>query len=306
MWAVYAGVAAVAAGLTSIFMKVGLKDADSDACTFLRTVVVLFFAFAMIFIVGNNFSGITQITLVEWAYILGSGLATGISWITFYKALQLGDANKVAPVKRLSTVLTMCLAIIIFSESFWALTWVSMALMLAGTMLMIVKKDKPVLVTAQTDLPSAEQISEPSPKKSFKYLWLIYAVIALIAASFSTILARAGMQDVNVELATFFRTIIVLVMSFVILTAKGKTAKLKQINRRNVVFLCISGVLTGVSWWAFFTAIQLGYVSRVVPIDKLSIVVTVAFSYFWLKEKMTLKALIGLIILIVGTLLLLI
>ena len=321
-WLLFAGIAAISAGLTSITMKVGLKDADSDVATLFRTGVVLIFALIMVFVVGG-FADISNIAWSEWLFILGSGVATGLSWITFYKALKLGNANKVVPIDRLSTVLTMSLAIIIFSESFWWLTFVSMGIMLLGTMLMVVNREKKVAITTSecivvTTSKEGEITTENQPEnqpkntpqntsKKFKYMWAVYAVLSLIFASAATLLVRAGITPyVSIELVTFFRTIIVLAMAFIIVLGKKKLPEIKKLTKKSYIFLLVSGILTGISWLAFFSAIQIGYVSQVVPIDKLSIVITIIFATLYLKEKLTPKALIGFVMLVTGTLLLLV
>ena len=367
MWLILSIVAAASAGLTTIFTKIGLKNADSDVATFLRTGVVLLFALGMALAL-SDFSSVALITPTEWAFLLGGGLATGFSWLFFYKALQIGKASHVAPVKRLSTVLTMSLALILFNEPFGWLTFVSMALILGGAMLMIVKPKKKLepavnntssceknrvcnaTHTASTadlanetnqaalnfgSLNTEEATSDfvklnllnteeatlkvlPQPNtmpqvpsaqtdvlKKTKPLWLIYAVVALGFASASNVLARAGMQYVDVQLGTLFRTVTVLLMAFFIVLGKKKLPKFKTFTRKNYLFLTISGILTGISWLAFFNAMVMGYMSVVVAIDKLSILVTVAFSTFVLKEKLTLFSGLGLLVLTAGTLLLL-
>jgi len=286
MWLILALVSAISAGFVSIAVKLGMKDIDSNLGTLLRTVVVLVFTFIMVLIVGS-LNEISKITWFEWIFITASGLATGLSWLCYFRALQLGSVNKVVPVDRLSTVLTMTLAIIIFGESFWWLTPIAMGIMIVGTMLMI-RKNK----------------TEANEKQS--NLWLIYAVLSLVFASAVAILAKVGMENVDSRLGTFLRTAVVLVMAFIIVASQKKLSAVRKLTKLNWIFILISGVLTGISWLCYFAAIQIGPVSVIVPIDKLSILITVLFSYILFKEKLSKKALLGLVLLTGGTLLLII
>ena len=286
MWLILALVSAISAGFVSIAVKLGMKDIDSNLGTLLRTVVVLVFTFIMVLIVGS-LNEISKITWFEWIFITASGLATGLSWLCYFRALQLGSVNKVVPVDRLSTVLTMTLAIIIFGESFWWLTPIAMGIMIVGTMLMI-RKNK----------------TEANEKQS--NLWLIYAVLSLVFASAVAILAKVGMENVDSRLGTFLRTAVVLVMAFIIVASQKKLSAVRRLTKLNWIFILISGVLTGISWLCYFAAIQIGPVSVIVPIDKLSILITVLFSYILFKEKLSKKALLGLVLLTGGTLLLII
>lgn len=298
MWLLLAVGSAVSAGLVSVTVKAGMKDVDSNLGTFLRTLVVLVFTFVMVLIVGS-LGTIKDIKPLEWIFIIVSGLCTGLSWLCYFKALQIGDVNKVVPVDKMSTVLTMILAIVILGESFWWLTLVAMTVMVVGTMLMI-NKDKAVSQGNEQQADGKERNWLTSN------LWLVYALLSLVFASLTSTLAKLGMQSVDSNLGTFLRTIIVAVMSFLIVLGKRKFPETKKMTRHNWLFLIISGCLTGVSWLCYYGAIQMGNVSAVVPIDKLSIVVTVIFSYFMFGEKLNRKALIGLVLLTGGTLLLLI
>lgn len=297
MWLILAMFSAISAGLVSVTVKAGMKNIDSNLGTFLRTVVVLVFTFIMVLIVGS-LGTIKDITPKEWLFILSSGLCTGLSWLCYFKALQLGDINKVVPIDKLSTVLTMLLAILILNEPFWWLTFVAMGIILIGTMLMINKKKAIPQTTA------AQETERPNVFKS--NLWLVLAVMSLIFASLTSILAKIGMESVDSKLGTFLRTIVVVIMAFLIAAGKKKLPDIKKLTKANWIFLSVSGILTGISWLCYYAAIQIGIVSVVVPIDKLSILVTVIFSYFLFKEKLNLKAAIGLVLLIGGTLLLLI
>jgi len=285
MWLLLAIVSAVSAGFVSIFVKLGMRNIDSNLGTFLRTIVVLVFTAIMVMVVGS-FHQIADISLTEWVFIVASGLATGFSWLFFFRALQLGSINKVVPVDRLSTVLTMTLAIVLFGESFWWLTPVAMTVMVLGTMLMISKQ--------KVDKKDGQSSS-----------WFIYAVLSLVFASTVAILAKLGMENVDSNLGTFLRTIVVLFMAFLIVVGQKKLSSIKKLTKQNWIFIIISGVFTGISWLCYFAAIQIGPVSVIVPIDRLSILVTVLFSYFIFREKLSRKSLVGLVLLVGGTLLLL-
>jgi len=286
MWLVFAIISAVAAGFVSITIKIGMKDVGFGIGTFLRTVVVLGFTFLMVLVVGS-LGEIETITLEEWIFIVLSGVATGLSWIFYLKALQVGSINKVVPVDRLSTVLTMVLAIIIFGESFWWLTPIAMGIMVLGTMLMISKK-------------KIERNENESGR------WLLYAILALVFASVVAVLARLGMKNVDSNLGTFLRTAVVLLMAFLVAAGQGQLSSIRKLTKLNWIFIAVSGVLTGISWLCYFAAIQTGPISVIVPIDKLSILITVLFSYLLFKEKLGIKALVGLALLTGGTLLLLV
>jgi len=298
MWLLLAVGSAVSAGLVSVTVKAGMKDVDSNLGTFLRTLVVLMFTFIMVLITGS-LRTIWDIKPLEWIFIVASGLCTGLSWLSYFKALQIGDVNKVVPVDKMSTVLTMILAIIILGEPFWWLTFVAMAVMVVGTMLMI-NRDKTVSQDGE------QQADDKKTNWLTSNLWLVCALLSLVFASLTNILAKLGMQSVDSNLGTFLRTIIVAVMSFLIVLGKRKFREIKRMTKSNWLFLVVSGVLTGISWLCYYGAIQMGNISIITPIDKLSIVVTVVFSYFMFGEKLNRKALIGLILLTGGTLLLLI
>lgn len=304
MWIVLAIISAISAGFVSITVKAGMKNVDSNLGTFLRTLVVLVFTLIMAAIVGS-LGSIKDIKLTEWIFIIASGLCTGFSWLCYFKALQLGEVNKVVAVDKLSTVLTMTLAIIIFSEPFWWLTFVAMAIMVVGTMLMINKK-KPTKTAISGEINTGDCAEKKTKRTWFvSNSWFLFAFLSLIFASFTSVLAKAGMQNINSHLGTFLRTIVVAIMAFIIVMGKKKLPGIKKMTKLNWVFLVVSGTLTGISWLCYFAAIQMGILSVVVPIDKLSVLVTVIFSYFLFKEKLNLKTWIGLFLLTAGTLLLL-
>ena len=282
MWLLMAVLSAVFAGLTSILAKCGIKKTDSDVATALRTVVVLIFSRIMVLIVGSA-PAITQIEPKSFLFLILSGLATGASWICYFKALSLGNVNKVVPIDKSSTVITVLLAIVLFGETnHLAVKLIGTALLAVGIFLMIEKKD----VQA----------------KETRALWLPYAVGSAIFAALTSILAKIGISGVESNLGTAIRTGVVLVMAWIIVLAKGKLPQIKSIDKKELSFIALSGLATGGSWLCYYYAIQNGEVSVVVPIDKLSILVSIFFSYLVFKEKLGKKALLGLLLMVVGTL----
>lgn len=285
MWIAFAFGSALFAGITSILAKIGIKNIDSTAATAIRTIVILFFSWLMVFITGS-FGGIGSISSKTLIFLILSGLATGGSWLCYFKALRIGDVNKVTPVDKSSTVLTMLLAFIILGEEISILKAVCMVLIGAGTYLMIVKKE--------TD------------KEAKGKGWLFYAVLSAVFASLTSILGKIGISGVDSNLGTAIRTIVVLIMAWIMVFVTKKQGELKKIDRKSMVFICLSGLTTGLSWLCYYKALQDGQASVVVPIDKLSILVTVAFSYIVLKEKLTKKSAAGLVMITAGTLMLVI
>lgn len=283
MWIAFAFGSALFAGITSILAKIGIKNTDSTAATAIRTIVILFFSWLMVFITGS-FGGIGSVSSKTLIFLILSGLATGGSWLCYFKALRIGDVNKVTPIDKSSTVLTMLLAFIILGEEISILKAVCMVLIGAGTYLMIVKKE--------TD------------KEAKGKGWLFYAVLSAVFASLTSILGKIGISGVDSNLGTAIRTIVVLIMAWIMVFVTKKQGELKKIGRKSMVFICLSGLTTGLSWLCYYKALQDGQASVVVPIDKLSILVTVAFSYIVLKEKLTKKSAAGLAMITAGTLML--
>ena len=282
MWSIIAVLSALFAGLTSILAKCGIRKTDSDVATALRTIVVLLFSWIMVFIVGSV-NTIAQITPKSLLFLILSGIATGASWICYFKALSVGDVNKVIPVDKSSTVLTVLLAIILFSETnHLAVKLVGTVLLAVGIFMMIEKKK--------------------AGAKQTKVLWLPYAIGSAVFAALTSILAKVGIEGVESNLATAIRTSVVLVMAWLIVLIKGKQKQLKSLDKKELGFIALSGLATGGSWLCYYYAIQNGVVSVVVPIDKMSVVVTVVFSYFVFKEKLSRKAIIGLALMVIGTL----
>lgn len=286
MWVLFAFASAFFAGVTSILAKIGVKDVDSHVATAIRTIIVLIFSWIMVFIIGSQ-STIVNIDGKTFLFLILSGLSTGGSWLCYFKALQLGDVNKVVPIDKSSTILTMILAFIFLNEKITINMVIGMIGIAIGTYLMIQKKEK------------AEKIVK-------RKAWLIYALLSALFASLTSILGKVGIENVESNLGTAIRTIVVLVMAWIIVFATKKQRDVKKIDKRSLIFLILSGVATGASWLCYYKALQDGLASIVVPIDKLSILVTVLFAYIFLKEKLSKKSLLGLILIIVGTLLLLV
>lgn len=284
MWIVLAFASAFFAGVTSILAKIGIKNTDSSVATAIRTVVVLIFSCLMVTVVGSQYS-ISQIDTKNWIFLILSGVATGLSWLCYFKALQLGDVNKVVPIDKSSTVLTMLLAIAFLGEQVTAFKVVSMVMLLVGTILMVEKKQ---------DLNTNKSNS-----------WILFAFGSAIFASLTAILSKAGITGVESNLGTAIRTVVVLLMAWIVVLAKGKQKEIKDIDKKSWTFILLSGVTTGLSWLCYYKALQDGQASIVVPIDKLSILVTVTFSFFVLKEKLSKKILFGLFLIVFGTILLL-
>lgn len=286
MWIVAAILSAFFAGLTAIFAKCGIKKTDSDIVTALRTVVVLFFAWGIVFLTGSmqNMKNIEPNSLF---FLILSGLATGASWLCYFKALSTGDVNKVVPIDKSSTVLVVLTAIVIFHETD------HLTMKLAGTSLLAIGIWQ--MLPKQTPA-----VPDKSPDQNRS--WIIYAVLSAVFAALTSILAKIGVTGIHSNLATAIRTGVVLVMAFVLLIVKGKLPQRKNIHRKELLFIVLSGLTTGISWLCYYYAIQNGVVSVVVPIDKLSIVVTISFSCLVLKEKLERRAWAGLFLMVCGTL----
>ncbi len=283
LWIIAAILSAVFAGLTSILAKCGIRRTDSDLATALRTIVVLIFSWMMVFVVGSQ-GTITEIELKPLIFLILSGLATGASWLFYFKALSMGDINKVVPIDKSSTVLTVLLAIIFLGEtSNLAIKLIATAILAVGILLMVEKKKGNVQAQG--------------------HVWMIYAVLSAVFAALTSILAKVGISGVDSNLGTAIRTGVVLLMAWLIVFARGKHKLLRTLDKKEMLFIAFSGIATGASWLCYYYAIGHGLVSVVVPIDKLSLIVTVVFSYFVFKEKLSKKAFLGLCLMIAGTLL---
>lgn len=282
LWLVMAVLSAFFAGLTSILAKCGIKNTDSDVATAIRTIVVLVFSWAMVLIVGSA-GQINQLQPRSLLFLVLSGLATGASWICYFKALSLGDVNKVVPIDKSSIILTVLLAIILFGETNNLVVKLCGTVLLAiGIFLMIEKKE--------------------SEKKESRPAWMTYAVMSAVFAALTSVLAKIGISGVESNLGTAIRTGVVLVMAWLIVFMKGKQKQIRTIDKKELSFIALSGLATGASWLCYYYAIQKGIVSVVVPIDKMSIIVSIAFSAVVFHEKLSKKAFLGLILMLAGTL----
>ena len=282
MWITAAVLSAVFAGLTAILAKCGIRQTSSNLATALRTIVVLIFSILMVFVVGSQHS-IKDIEATSWLFLILSGLATGASWMCYFKALSIGDVNKVVPVDKSSTILSVLLAIIVFQE----------------TNNLIVKLFGTVLIGVGTYL-MIEKKKSLGESKSGK--WILYAILSAVFAALTSVLAKIGISGVESNLGTAIRTAVVLIMAWTIVFSKGEQKQIKGIDKKELLFIALSGLATGASWLCYYYAIQNGDMSVVVPIDKMSVLLTVIFSTLFLKEKMSFKAVFGLIVMSVGTL----
>ena len=285
MWVIFAFLSAFFAGITSILAKCGIRKTDSNVATFIRTIVVLLFSLLMVAIVGS-FPTLKNLSAKTILFLVLSGLSTGASWLCYFRALQKGNINKVVPIDKSSTVLTIVLATIFLGESITLYKTLGIIAIGVGTLMMIEKKD--------------------TENKTEEKGWLFYAILSAVFASLTSILGKVGIEGVESNLGTAIRTVVVIVMSFIMVSVTGKVKDIKKIDKKELAFILLSGLSTGASWLFYYRALQDGEASIVVPIDKLSILVTIAFSYFVFKEKLGKKALIGLVLIVMGTLVLLI
>ena len=285
MWMLYAVGSSFFAGITAILAKCGIKKTDSNVATAIRTVVVLLFSWLMVLITGTG-REIRQIDGRTFLFLVLSGLATGASWLCYFRALQKGDINKVVPIDKSSTVLTILLALIFLQEGISGVKILSLLLIGGGTLLMIDKKDTKV------------------DREKESGGWLIYAVLSAVFTSLTAILGKIGIAGIDSNLGTAIRTTVVLVMAWMMVFLTGKQKEIRKTEKKELVFICLSGLATGASWLCYYRALKDGLASVVVPIDKLSMLVTIAFSWFVFHEKLTKKAAVGVIFITAGTVLL--
>lgn len=286
MWILFAFGSAFFSGITAILAKCGIRKTDSTVATAVRTIVVLLFSWLMVFVVGSQ-DQLGSIDPNTWLFLILSGLATGASWLCYFRALQLGDINKVVPVDKSSVILTMLLAFLFLQEPITPFGGAGVVLIAAGTFLMIEKKDV-------------------KQKEDQKKSWFLYAAGSAIFASLTSILGKIGISGVESNLGTAIRTAVVLLMAWVMVFVAGKAGEVRKIPKNEFGFICLSGIATGASWLCYYRALQDGLASIVVPIDKLSILVTLAFSYFVFHERLSKKSAIGLVLIVAGTLAMLI
>ena len=281
LWILFAFGSAFFAGVTAVLAKIGIEHISSTLATAVRTIVVLGFSWLMVFIVGSQ-NTIGQISANTLLFLILSGMSTGASWLCYFKALQLGDVNKVAPIDKSSTVLTILLAFLLLGEPLSVPQVFGVLGIGAGTLLMISKKE--------------EDRQKPKSRS-----WLIFAFLSAVFASLTSIFGKIGVEDVESNLATAIRTVVVLVMAWVMVFVTGEQKDIRKIDRKSGVFLFLSGITIGLSWLCYYRALQDGLASVVVPIDKLSILVTIVFSSLVLKEKLNRKAAVGLVLILAGT-----
>ena len=284
MWILFAFLSAFFAGITAILAKIGIQDTDSDLATALRTGVVLVFSWLMVLLTGSA-SAISSLSWKNLLFLVLSGIATGVSWLCYFKALQLGDINKVVPIDKSSVILTMLLAWIVLGETLYLNSILGMVLIAVGTLLMIERK-----------------ASSGATGKGY----LLWAVFSAVFAAATSILGKLGTQDIPSNLATALRTCVVLLMAWVLVFMQHKQSGIQQISRRSMGFIVLSGIATGLSWMCYYHALQTGKASIVAPIDKLSILLSILFARIWLHESLSKKALFGLSLLTAGTFLLLV
>lgn len=282
MWTLYAAGSAFFAGITSILAKCGIRKTDSTVATAIRTIVILLFSWLIVWIVGS-WEQIPSLEGKTLLFLILSGAATGASWLCYFRALQLGDINKVVPIDKSSTVLTIVLAMIFLHEGISAAKAAAVIVIAAGILLMIEKKD----------------VEEQKTEK--KTGWMLYAAGSAFFASLTSILGKIGISGVESNLGTAIRTIVVLIMAWTMVFLTGKQGEVKKIEKKELLFICCSGIATGASWLCYYRALQEGPASVVAPVDKLSVLVTVVFSYFVFGEKLSRRAFTGLVLLTAGT-----
>lgn len=289
MWILFAFLSALFAGLTSILAKCGIKKTDSNVATAIRTIVVLIFSWLMVFIAGAQ-GEIDRLSSRTWIFLILSGFATGASWLCYFKALQLGNVNKVVPIDKSSTILSILLAVLLFHEDISLRKIIFVAMLTTGTYLMITKKKE----SGDDELKSSGR----SDRR-----WLIFALLSAVFASLTSVLGKMGVEGVNSNLGTAIRTVVVLLMAWIVVFVTGKQNTVRTIERKELTFICLSGLATGASWLCYYKALKDGIASIVISVDKLSMLITIAFSYFVFKEKLGIKAMIGLALITAGTLL---
>ena len=285
MWILYAFGSAFFAGITAILAKCGIRRSDSDAATAVRTVIVLLFSWLMVLINGSG-GKITSLGGKTWVFLILSGLATGASWLCCFKALKTGDVNRVVPIDKSSTVLTVLFSFVFLGEKITPAKCAAVVLLAIGTFLMLEKKQ--------------EDTAKPQGKG-----WLFYAVLSAVFAALTSILGKVGITGTPSELGMAIRTCVVLVMAWAVLFITGKQHTVREIPKNELGFICLSGLATGASWLCYYTALRDGPAAAVAPIDKLSIAVSVVFSYVVFGEKLSAKAFFGLLIFILGAMLML-
>lgn len=284
MWIILAFLSALFAGITSILSKIGVKNINSNLATLIRTFVVLIMSWLIVVYIGA-LEGINNISSKTFLFLILSGIATGASWLCYFRAIQLGNVNQVAVIDKTSTIITILLAFFILKENISIQGVFGIIVIGFGTYMMTVTKEQFKITSSNNK-------------------WIIYAFLSAIFAALTAILGKIGIEDINSNLGTAIRTFVVLIISLGIVVFKGNHREIKFITKKSWIFLILSGIATGASWLCYYAALQIGSASVVVPIDKLSIVITVVFSKVVLKENITKKSWVGLIFIVIGTLLL--
>ena len=292
MWLAFAAGSALFSGLTAILAKCGILRTDSTVATAIRTIVVLACSWLMVLVVGSA-GQMARLGPVTWLFLVLFGLATGASWLCYFRALQLGSVNHVTPIDKSSTVMTMVLAAVLLGEPFGPVQIAATVLIGAGTLAMVQPSGK------GRGSAQGEGAAEPGERPG----WLMYALLSAVFAALTAILGKVGMQGVESNLGTAIRTAVVLVMAWLMVAVTGKASQVRTVSRRELAFICLSGVATGAAWLCYYRALQEGPASVVVPVDKLSILVTVAFSGIVFHERLTPRAVLGLLLVVAGTLL---
>ena len=298
MWVLFACGSALFAGLTAILAKLGIRQPDSDVATAIRTIVVLAFSWLMVAVVGSldQISAVSPRTLL---FLVLSGLATGASWLCYFRALSLGDVNKVVPIDKSSIVLTLILSFLVLREPISPWKLAGIVLIAAGTWLMIERKPTP---TGEEGVPADAAGGKKDNAKTSPHGWMLYAVLSAVFASLTAILGKIGISGVESNLGTAIRTCVVLAMAWVVVLVEGKMPLVRKVPRGELGWICLSGIATGASWLCYYRALHDGLASVVVPIDKLSVLVSVAFARIVFGERLTRRSAIGLVVLVLGTL----
>lgn len=292
MWVLFAFLSALFAGGTAILVKIGVKDIDSNVATAIRTIIIVIFTWIMVFVTGSNVSGIDTRSAI---FLILSGATTGLSWLCYFRALQLGDINKVVPIDKSSIVLSILLSFILLGETVTVYKITGMFLIAIGTYSMIEKKES-----------ENKKIENRNNDINNKKNWLFYGILSALFAALTSILGKIGIKNVDSNYGTALRTIVVLIMAWLVVLVTKKGKEVQKMNMKTFVFLILSGISTGLSWLCYYRALQDGDVSIVVSIDKLSIVVSVLFSYIVFNEKLSRKSFLGFIGIITGTFIMLI
>ena len=296
MWVLFAFLSALFAGDTAILVKIGVKDIDSNIATAIRTIIIVIFTWIMVFVTGSNVSGIDTRSAI---FLILSGVTTGLSWLCYFRALQLGDINKVVPIDKSSIVLSILLSFILLGETVTVYKITGMFLIAIGTYSMIEKKESE---NKKIENNEENKNNDINNKKN----WLFYGILSALFAALTSILGKIGIKNVDSNYGTALRTIVVLIMAWLVVLVTKKGKEVQKMNMKTFVFLILSGISTGLSWLCYYRALQDGDVSIVVSIDKLSIVVSVLFSYMVFNEKLSRKSFLGFIGIIAGTFIMLI